>query len=153
MTDKATTSVLVEQPKTIWNPNATSNWSLLFTPAFGSWLQMLNWQSLGETELASHSRRWFYATGVVLLLTVFSSAVINNPDTASAVSKAIYIPFLLAWYFLSGRPQAQYVKQRFGDAYNRRKWTKPLLFATGIAVLWLGTQVLLAMLFAGSSAT
>jgi len=37
----------------IWNPNAAANWSILFTPAFGSYLQMLNWRTLSEPAKAS----------------------------------------------------------------------------------------------------
>ena len=30
----------------LWNPNAAASWSLLFSPAFGAFLHMKNWQAL-----------------------------------------------------------------------------------------------------------
>jgi hypothetical protein len=45
---------VLESP--IWNPIATVNWSLLFTPVFGAYLQMLNWKSLGQEDSARESK-------------------------------------------------------------------------------------------------
>ena len=41
----------------IWNPNAAANWSLIFTPAFGAYIQMLNWQRLGQEPRLSGTNR------------------------------------------------------------------------------------------------
>ena len=43
---------------TLWNPNAAANWSLLFSPIFGTWLHMLNWRALGEAERAESAKTW-----------------------------------------------------------------------------------------------
>ena len=43
----------------LWNPNAAANWSLLFTPIFGSYLQFRNWQALGKKDEADNARNWF----------------------------------------------------------------------------------------------
>ena len=45
----------------------------------------------------------------------------------SPISAGIVI--LLALYFSSGRPQARYVKEKFGNDYPRRPWGKTLLLA------------------------
>jgi len=42
-------------------------WSLLFTPAFGAFLQMRNWEALGEPSKAVTSRIWVAVTLVVLV--------------------------------------------------------------------------------------
>jgi hypothetical protein len=56
----------VEVP-TIWNPNSAANWSLLFTPAFGAFLHMKNWEALGEPAKASSAKLWATTTLVVLV--------------------------------------------------------------------------------------
>lgn len=42
---------MIETPNnekiTLWNPNAAVNWSVLFTPIFGAWIQAKNWKALG----------------------------------------------------------------------------------------------------------
>ena len=40
----------------LWNPNAAANWSLLFSPAFGAFVHMKNWQALGEPEKAANAK-------------------------------------------------------------------------------------------------
>jgi predicted amidophosphoribosyltransferase len=37
------TDISSQEENAIWNPNAASNWSLVFTPAFGSYLHARNW--------------------------------------------------------------------------------------------------------------
>jgi hypothetical protein len=142
----------LEAPEAIWNPVATVNWSLPFSPAFGSWLQMLNWQSLGEPELAEISKRWFYASlGMLLLYAVAGMAFVGNED-AYLLLRAVPFLFLVTWYVGSARPHMKYVKERFKEDYNRRPWKKPLLAATGLAVMYIALQVLASALL-GSGAT
>ena len=50
----------------LWNPNAAANWSLLFSPAFGAFLHMKNWQALGQPIKATSAKVWFVLILVVL---------------------------------------------------------------------------------------
>ncbi len=44
----------------LWNPDAIASWSLLFTPVFGSYFVMKNWQSIGDTEKARTAQNWLF---------------------------------------------------------------------------------------------
>lgn len=133
----------------LWNPDAAACWSLLLTPAFGAWLQMKNWTALGEDEEAAASRRWF--VGVLVLLIGLPLVQLFLPALhINGIANVIGLPLLLAWYYSSARPQARYVRQRFGKTYPRRGWGRALLaavlvlLAIGIASATLGFFVTLA---------
>lgn len=120
----------------LWNPGAAASWSLLFTPVFGAYLHMRNWEELGEPEKAKSSKIWFYAS---IPFSIFF----------------LGLPCLLLWYFLSGKEQMAYVKEKYGDNYNKKPWGSPifvciLIFATFYALLEasgiLGTLVALCVL-------
>ena len=142
-----------ETPEAIWNPVASVNWSVPFTPAFGSWLQMLNWQSLGEPELAEISKRWFYASLGMLLFYVIAGISLAGSEGALLFLRAAPFLYLVTWYVGSARGHMKYVRERFGNDYNRRSWKKPLFAASGLAVLYLALQLLVAILLGGASAT
>lgn len=115
----------------IWNPNATANWSLIFSPAFGSYLQMLNWRALGEPEKAASSRKWFYVSIGMLAVYGLMGAFMADTNVAEGASWVLSVIFLSVWYFSSGRKQCKYVKEKFGSNYARESWGKALL--VGIA--------------------
>lgn len=59
----------------LWNPSAATGWSLVFTPAFGAFIHMLNWHALGQPEQAASARRWLYASLAVLMLQICTRAL------------------------------------------------------------------------------
>ena len=111
----------------LWNPDAAGNWSLFFTPVFGSILIGKNWDALGHADKASRARIWAYVT---LPFALFG----------------LGMPLLIIWYFSSNRPQARYIKERWGTSYPRKPWGKPLGIAFGvyfgIFVLFMGASLL-----------
>ncbi|HEX5093185.1 MAG TPA: hypothetical protein VFV84_10905 [Burkholderiales bacterium] len=113
----------------LWNPNAAANWSLLFTPAFGAYLHMANWRAIGDPARAKSSKTWFVVALVLLVLIVLIGAVAPETQAADIASRGIGFGYLLAWYGISARPQAKYVKERWGKDYPRRGWGKPLMIA------------------------
>lgn len=133
----------VHAAKPIWNPNAAANWSLLFTPAFGSYLHMLNWESLGESERAADSKKWFYASIVMLTLFVLAGVLFPADKSVDGIVRASAGLFLITWYFVSARPQARYVKEKFADDYPHRPWKRALLYALGV---WFGYLVLMVLI-------
>jgi|GEM_PF-3695500 len=52
----------------------------------------------------------------------------------SAAGAPMGILFLALWYFSAARPQARYVKERWGKDYPRRSITKAVLIA--LAAIW-----------------
>jgi hypothetical protein len=55
-------------PVSLWNPEAAAMWSLVFSPAFGAYLHMRNWQQLGRNEKAVESKARFLAATSILAL-------------------------------------------------------------------------------------
>lgn len=119
----------------LWNPDALANWSLLFTPIFGTWLTYLNWQALGEAAYARRSKYWLIGSTVWVLS---AAIIINVADNVSIGIGAIasYIILLLLWFFMENRKQNRYLVERFGKTYPRRGWLKPLAIAAAILVVW-----------------
>lgn len=113
----------------LWNPNAAANWSLLFSPAFGAFLHMKNWQVLGEPGKAASAKVWAILSLVVIA--GFSCLAVVLPDNKGldGATRSLGLVLLLTWYFSSGRAQAKYVKEHFGKDYPRKGWGKPILFA------------------------
>jgi len=87
----------------LWNPTAAANWSLLFSPVFGAWVQMKNWTTLGETRRAAAAKGWLIASAVLILGLTFAGILM--PRSAIA--------------------------ERFGADYPRRGWGQPLLWGLG----------------------
>lgn len=113
----------------LWNPNAAANWSLLFSPAFGAYLHMKNWQALGQANKATSAKVWFVLSVVVLGgLSCASEMVPYSKQLAGSV-RVVGFLLLLSWYFGSARGQAAYVKTHFGNTYPRRGWFKALAVA------------------------
>jgi hypothetical protein len=127
---------------------AAVNWSLLFSPAFGAYLQMKNWEALGERAKAEDARAWFQAT----LLFAIAYPVLEW-FCATYVRDNIYVLrplallFVIFWYFASAAGQIRYIKQLDGGSYVRRPWAKVLSVATVGAITYnVVTFLLLAFL-------
>jgi hypothetical protein len=118
----------------LWNPNAAANWSLLFTAAFGAWLHARNWEALGEPRRAARSRAWMWAVIAILLAWTLIPLMMPASAAIEAGRRTLGLVLLLAWYFVSAREQARFVKERFGAEYPRLGWGRPLLVALGCLV-------------------
>ena len=121
------TTIESAQAPPLWNPNAAANWSLLFTPMFGAWLQMQNWQALGEARRADSAKTWLALSTVVLATSLFFD-LITPRSLMAALTTPLGVLWLLVWYFASGRPHARWVAARFGRNYPRQPWMNPLLW-------------------------
>lgn len=127
----------------MWNPNAAANWSLLFSPAFGAFLQMKNWEALGEPGKVAVAKQWAIWSVVFLVGIGLLSAALPDNKMLDALSRPAGIGMLVAWYVGNGRTQASYVKERFGSEYPRKGWWKPIgfgflfllaVFAVGVVI-------------------
>jgi len=136
MTKSSDLSTSVSAPTAIWNPNAAANWSILFTPAFGAYLHMRNWMALGNPDRAANARKWYYASVFLLGLYVFMFVMVKDSEKADALTRGTGFIFLIAWYFMSAREQARYVKGIYGSDYERRPWGKVLGVAVGALVAY-----------------
>jgi ABC-type Fe3+ transport system permease subunit len=55
---------------------------------------------------------------------------------------------LLTWYFVSAKPQARFIKERFGKDYPRRGWGRPFLYALLVFVAVMLVAFLGGIIFA-----
>jgi hypothetical protein len=125
-----------EKYSVVWNPNTTANWSIIFTPALGAYLQMLNWRSLGEHEKAAGAKFWFFLSLAMLIVYVLMSIFMDDIKDASLGIKALATLFLICWYFLAGRAQSKYVKEKFGTSYAKKPWGTVLACSIAIAAIY-----------------
>ena len=115
----------------LWNPDAAGAWSLLFSPIFGSVLVRKNWQALGEQDKTRTATIW-----LVVSVLAFLFGMLVFPLTGFL--------YIIVWYFAFQRPQAAYVKERWGKTYPRKGWFIPL-FAALLA--WIVAGVALVVVF------
>jgi len=113
----------------LWNPDAAASWCLLFSPVFGTWLHMRNWEALGEPERARKARRWFIAA-VTLIVAAFLAP--DGGRLRDLPIRLVLFLFLILWYFVAAKPQVAYVKANFGSEYPRKGWGLPILTAIGL---------------------
>jgi hypothetical protein len=134
----------------LWNPNAAANWSLLFTPAFGAYLHMLNWREIGQPERASASKVWFVVSLALLAISLLIGLLASDERGAGGGGRGIALIFLIVWYFASARGQARYVKERWGSDYPRRGWGKPLLIAIAAYAAFIALAFAAGLMLAGA---
>lgn len=133
----------------LWNPNAAANWCLLFSPAFGAWLHMKNWQALGDASRARANLGWCIATVVLVVGTVIAGVLLPENRALDASTRLLGLGLLVGWYVACAKEQAKVVKQRFGTTYPRRGWGVPLLVAFGCIFALFAILVVVAILLGG----
>ena len=130
----------------IWNPKACADWSVLFSPIFGSYLQMLNWRALGEPQKESSAKGWLYVSlAFYTLLPGYLSVPKYSHYTSPWAGLAVF--YLVIWYLAAGRAQCKYVDKKFGADYSRKPWSKVLLIAIGGVLTLLVVQAVVGALF------
>ena len=134
------TSPPTNAPPALWNPNAAALWSGLFSPAFGAFLHARNADAMGRVNEAEANRMFFYLWIVYFGVTL----------TPIPIPRGTAGGLLLVWYLVLGRSQAAYVKEKWGDGYERKRWTTPLLLASccligAIAVLLLAKELAISL--------
>lgn len=137
-----TIAVRTDQRAALWNPDAAACWSLLFTPLFGTYLLIRNWEALGQPKRALHTCWWF---GIILvaLIVNFYISLLNNEISPMQMS---HVMLLLVWYIGVASPQERFVRERFGTDYARRSWALALPCALVLLVAYLiGYTQLLAV--------
>lgn len=126
--------------RALWNPIAVACWSVVFTPAFGAYLLMRNWERLGEARQAAQARVWFCFSLGLLGVQMLSAAINSRLNSESNLMPWVSLAYLAAWSIAAALPQARLLRQRYGAAgYARRPWDMALLYAVlaGLACLLL----------------
>jgi amino acid transporter len=112
----------------LWNPEAAGAWSLIFNPIFGSILVLMNWQALGVKEKVRNAQIWL-AVSIIMLVILFF--------LPSTLLSLVAVTYLLIWYFSAAKPQAKFIREKWGKDYPRKSWLWPLLIAFGILFIFL----------------
>jgi hypothetical protein len=123
-----------ESAPALWNPNAAASWSLLFSPIFGAYLHTRNWEALGQPEKAARSKNWMIASIVCVALLAVVPLFLPDSKGVDALGRAGGFALLITWYYAMGKSQQAFVLGKFGKAYPRRGWSKPLLAAIGAVI-------------------
>ena len=131
----------------IWNPSAAAGWSLVFSPAFGAFIHMLNWQALGQPAQAAAARKWLYASLGLLALQIFTRALNARFGTEPLLLHPAGLLFFLVWYYGAARQQALLVRARFGVRYRRRSWDSVLLGAVMAGAAYTVASALISFVF------
>jgi hypothetical protein len=142
---------LAERPA-LWNPWAAVLWSILFTPAFGAFLHMKNWQALGQPAKAKEQRTWFYGVIVALFLVMLSAILLPESKLLDLLSRVAGLGMLLAWYYSSAKAQRTLVDSRFGGDYPRKGWLKPILAVVAVFVAFMLMAVLIGVVLGAAGA-
>ena len=140
-----------ESAPPLWNPNAAASWSLIFSPIFGAYLHMKNWQALGQSEKAAKSKNWVIGLSVFFALAVTLPLFASGSGVTEAFGRLGGFVLLIAWYYGIGKSQSGYVLAKFGKNYKRRGWAVPLLIALGLFVALIVFMVVLALAIGGTA--
>jgi hypothetical protein len=131
----------------LWNPAAAAAWSLLFSPAFGAMLHMLNWRALGNAEKEAAAKSWFIASLVVFAMFTVCALMLPQGGAFDVKIHAVGLGYLLVWYLSTGRVQVRFVKARYGSEYQRKAWRKPLAVALSAVLAYLIAILAMAFVF------
>lgn len=113
----------------LWNPLGAAFWSLLFTPAFGSWLLMRNWEALGDEREAQAARVWFVFSVGLLAVRLLAGAVNTRLNSQSNFIHWVSLLYLALWWLAAAVPQLRLVHSRLGADYPRQGWDHAVLLA------------------------
>lgn len=132
----------------LWNPNAAASWSLLFSPIFGAYLHMKNWEALGNAEKAAASRTWVILTVVYMVVMLLLTFMLPESKGIGALGRVGGFAVLIGWYYQIGKSQQSLVLARYGKTYPRRGWTWPLLVALGALVAYFALAFVVVLVLA-----
>jgi len=131
----------------IWNPAAAACWSILFTPAFGAYLLMRNWEAMGQPRQAALARKWFAFSLGLLAVQVLSAAFNARLNSHSDLVQWFGLAWLAAWCVAAVLPQARLVRARFGPGYPRKAWDHALLAAVVAGTAYFAVKGFFTFLF------
>jgi hypothetical protein len=131
----------------IWNPAAAACWSIVFTPAFGAYILMRNWEALGQPRQAALARKWFCFSLGLLAVQVLSTAFNARLNSQSDLVQWCGLGNLAAWCVGAVLPQARLVRARFGAGYPRKAWDHALLAAVVAGTAYFAVKGFFTFLF------
>lgn len=124
-------------PLSLWNPSVAAIWSLLLTPAFGAYIQALNWQTLGREDKVRTSMVWVYLSlAIVALMPLFYFLYGKDPQV-EALNKALNVGYLLVWYFLHAQEQIKFIVVEFEGEYKKKPWGTALCYGLGTLFIFI----------------
>ncbi len=136
------------KPK-LWNPNAATLWSAVFSTAFGAILHAINWENMGLYDKAKANKTWAWSI-IILLFVTMNVILIVPPPLNKVIDYSLrFVMFisLFVWYFTQGKPQVKFVKEKYKNNYEKRRWANPLLIAIGCFLGFVVFATLLSFIY------
>ena len=112
---------------TLWNPTTAVNLSVLFTPAFGTFLHARNSKTLGHSAKEKSGMYLFYG-----MVAVGFFGMLFAGSLRYFVSFNLLL--LSVWYFTLAKEQINLVDATFGKNYSQKSFGKPLFVGIGCLV-------------------
>lgn len=128
----------------IWNPTAAILWGIwAFTPIFGTFVVMKNWEALGCQRKAQQTLYWLVGFVAFYFVDIFvypsaSYEIITTMALWSACA---------TWVLFDSAQQVYYVKTHYGSTYRRKSWwpilalglLMPFVYGAAIAAIGAGS--------------
>ena len=128
----------------LWSPVGIALWSLVFTPAFGAWLQMYNYRRLGDRAQAAAAWRWCMAGLAVLGWNALASAIGLRLGLDAPLFDWVNGALFVAWVCMTLPRHARAV----GPCYARRRWDSVVVLGMLAALAYLAASGVLRLLLA-----
>lgn len=128
----------------LWSPAGIVLWSVLFTPAFGAWLQMYNFRRLGDDARAGVAWRWCMAGLAVLGWNALASAVGQRLGLDTPLFDWVNGGLFVAWVWATLAAHVRAV----GSGYARRSWDSVVVLGMLAAVSYLAASSVLRLMLA-----
>ncbi len=111
----------------LWNPVTIAWLSFLSLTAVGPFLQAKNWKELNNPEMEQSSKKWLYAS-IVILVVLLILAFTPSLQKDSPI-RSLSLVFYFIWYFMSSSKQIKFLKN------NNIKYEKKSLLIPMITVI------------------
>jgi hypothetical protein len=129
----------------LWSTAGIAAWSLLFTPAFGAWLQMYNWRRMGDAARAG--RAWYWCLGGLAVLgwNAIAYAIGARLGLDSMLFGWVSVALYAAWMIDTWPAHAQAVGKEWHARRVPRAWDSVVVLGLAAALAYLAATAVLAL--------
>lgn len=131
----------------LWSPAGIAVWSLLFTPAFGAWLQMYNYRRMGDAARAQRAWHWCLAGLAVLGWNAVAYAFGARLGLDSLLFGWLSVALYAAWMIDTWPAHAQAVGKEWHAHRAPRSWDSVVVLGLAAALAYLAATAVLTLAF------
>lgn len=119
----------------IWSPDTAAFWSFVFTPIFGSVMNVLDASRLGNKRLFTLAVFWLITNTVITNYVLWHMALGSNDFERYLDQSTVLVPVCVVWYLFGVRPQSQFLITTFGVNYRRKSINFALMVGASLSLL------------------